>query len=244
LRIAKKQTIIAFFFMTTKQLHSTSIAAILGLFLITENRAFAQQLVSAIIDQPQDQLAQVGSDVTLSVTAPDALLCLWMCNGVELDDQTSTTLTIQNVQIADAGFYSCIVGTSTQIEETTAAQLTVYTVDPDDDEDLVVFATPIVTTGNLGNCPGPYKGYVNYTKTVAEGWGWAPSTNTTVYTASDNTRTNTKVEYAGNYGDIGCAKTNVTIPYPPDSTAYRFTIYFTNAVPSTNYPITLVGFNP
>jgi hypothetical protein len=214
------------------------------LFIITEDRAFSQQLSSAVIGQPQDQLAQVGSDVTLSVTAPDALFCQWMCNGVQLDEQTNSTLTIQDVQIGDAGYYSCIVATSAQVEETTTAQLTVYTVDPDDDEDVVVFATPIVGTGDLGNCPGPYKGYVNYTKTVAEGWGWAPSTNTTVYTASDNTRTNTKVEYAGNYGDSGCAKVSVTIPYPPDSTVYRFTIYFTNNVPSTNYPITLVGFNP
>jgi hypothetical protein len=230
--------------MTQKQLPATAIAAILGLFLIMENRAFSQQLSSAIIDQPQDQLAQVGSDVTLSVTAPAALFCQWMCNGAQLTDQTNSTLTIQDVQIADAGYYSCIVAASTQLEETAAAQLTVYTVDPDDDEDVVVFATPIVTTGNLGTCPGPYKGYVIYTKTVAEGWGWAPSTNTTVYTASDSTRTNTKVEFVGNYGDSGCAKTSVTIPNPPYSTVYRFAIYFTNNVPSTNYPITLVGFNP
>src|SRR5580658_1580008 len=110
--------------MTKKQLQLTTIAAMLGFFLITEGAAVAQQLTSAITDQPQDQLVQVGSDVTLSITAPDALFCLWMCNGVQLGDQTNSTLTIQDVQIADAGYYSCVVATSTQIEETTAAQLT------------------------------------------------------------------------------------------------------------------------
>jgi hypothetical protein len=121
--------------------------------------------------------------------------------------------------------------------------LTVYTLDAD--LNIVVFATPIVSSGNIGPCPGPYKGYVNYTKTPAQGWGWTPSTtNTTVFTASDNTRMNTKVEFVGGYGDEGCKKTSVTVPNPPFSPAYRFTIYFTNSVPTTNYPITLVGFNP
>jgi hypothetical protein len=165
-----------------------------------------------------------------------------MCGGVEIDGQTNSTMTIKNVQIADAGYYSCLTATSTQIEETSAASLEVYTFTPDDE--IVVFAAPIVTTGNLGTCPGPYKGYVTYIKTAAQGWGWTPSTNTTVYTATDNNRTNTKVEYGGAYGDTGCQKTSVTVPHPTFSPVYRFAIYFTNNVPTTNYGITLSGFNP
>jgi hypothetical protein len=108
---------------------------------------------------------------------------------------------------------------------------------------FVVYAQPITSTGNLGTCPGPYAGYVNYTPTNGD-WGFAPLTNTTVFTAGDTNRTNTRVEYVGDYGDSGCAQTTVTIPNPPYSPAYRFSIYFTNDVPSTNYPITLSGFSP
>jgi len=113
------------------------------------------------------------------------------------------------------------------------------------DSSVVVYGTPVSGGGSQGTCPGHYVGYVNYTKTVAQGWGWEPSTNATVYTASDGGgRTNTKVEYVGKKGDTGCNQTSVTVPYPAPSAAYRFTIYFTNNVPTTNYPLNLSGFNP
>jgi hypothetical protein len=111
---------------------------------------------------------------------------------------------------------------------------------------ITVFGAPYAGGGSQGSCPGPYAGYVNYTKTVSQGWGWAPIAGATVLTASDGSgRTDTKIQYVGNYGDNGCNQTTVTIPYPPMSTKYRFTIFFTNNVPTTNaYPITLTGFNP
>jgi hypothetical protein len=111
---------------------------------------------------------------------------------------------------------------------------------------IIVLGTPYPGGGSQGSCPGPYTGYVAYTKTVSKGWGWAPITGATVLTAADGSgRTDTKIQYCGAYGDAGCAQTTVTIPYPPYSPVYRFTIYFTNNVPtSTNYPIVLTGFNP
>jgi hypothetical protein len=110
---------------------------------------------------------------------------------------------------------------------------------------IIVYGTPYPGGGSQGTCPGPYVGYVNYTKTVSQGWGWAPTAGAKVLTAADGSgRTDTKIEYYGAYGDGGCAQTTVTIPYPPYSPVYRFTIYFTNNVPtSTNYPIVLTGFN-
>lgn len=108
-----------------------------------------------------------------------------------------------------------------------------------------ILALPSSIPGSNGVCPGAYVGCVTYTKTVSQGWGWKPDTNTTVHTASDGGgRTDTKVEYAGKSGDHDCAQTSVTIPSPTSSTAYRFTIYFPNNVPTTNYPIILSGFNP
>jgi len=110
---------------------------------------------------------------------------------------------------------------------------------------IIVFGTPLLSGGSQGSCPGPYVGYVPYSKTISKGWGWAPTVGVTVLTATDTNRTDTKVQYLGLYGDNGCAQTTVTIPYPPFSPAYRFWIYFANNAPtSTNYPIVLTGFNP
>jgi hypothetical protein len=109
---------------------------------------------------------------------------------------------------------------------------------------VVVFGAPISGGGKQGTCPGKYAGYINFTKTISQGWGWTPSTNTTVFTASDGSgRTDTKISYLGMYGDTGCNQTTVTIPNPPFSPSYRFTIFFPNSVPTTNYPIALSGFN-
>lgn len=109
-----------------------------------------------------------------------------------------------------------------------------------------VSLAPTTASGTIPGCGGNYVGYVSYTKTVANGWGWAPDTNnTTVFTASDGGgRTNTKIRYQGKNGDTNCGMTTVTVPNPPFSAAYRFTIYFTNNLPTTNYPILLNGFQP
>ena len=107
---------------------------------------------------------------------------------------------------------------------------------------ITAFATPVVSTGTNGLCPGGYTGYVIYTKTVAQGWGWAPTN--TVHTATDTNRTDTKVEFLGKLNDIGCNQTTVAIVQPCPSTKYRFTIYFPNNVPTNSYPITLSGFAP
>ena len=103
----------------------------------------------------------------------------------------------------------------------------------------------MVSSGSNGVCPGSYAGYVIYSKTVANGWGWAPSTNTTMFKAVDGGgRTDTKVEFIGKSNDTGCNQTTVTIPNPPTSTKYRFKIYFPSNVPTTNYPVVLTGFDP
>ncbi len=116
-------------------------------------------------------------------------------------------------------------------------------LDPDYGGPIIVFGTPILSGGGSGGgCPGNYAGYVNFTKTIAQGWGWAPDPNSTVYTATDNNRSDTNVQYLGKKGDNNCNQTTVTVPYPAYSAVYRFTIYFPDNVPTTNYPITLSGF--
>jgi hypothetical protein len=111
---------------------------------------------------------------------------------------------------------------------------------------ITVFGAPVVSSGGSGNCPGKYSGYVNYTKSVSQGWGWSPITNAISYSVADTNRRDTKIQYVGYYGVMGCAPSSVAIPSPALSPVYRFCVYFPQgmAVPTNAYPITLSGFNP
>jgi len=226
--------------MKRQTLRTYAIAASAGLLLAAGNTVYPQQIgVPDTGDESANQLVLLGQPAAFSVNAVDGDSYQWFCNGSAINGQTNSTLIFENAQISDAGYYSCNVADGTSVMPTISASLEVYTINPE--FLVVVYAQPIVSSGNQPPCPGPFKGYVNYLPTNGA-WGFTPLTNTTVFTASDTTRTNTKVEYVGAYGDSGCAKTSVTIPNPPVSPAYRFSIYFTNNVPSTNYPITLSGF--
>lgn len=116
--------------------------------------------------------------------------------------------------------------------------------------DIVVYPLAVVKAHGsaITGCTGGYEGYANYTKTIVNGWGWAPDTNNfTVFTATDTNRTTTKIQYLGRLGDIGCNQTTVTIQNPPASNKYRFTVFFTstNDIPATtNYPLVLHNFTP
>jgi hypothetical protein len=203
-----------------------------------------------IIRQPEDQLVPMNSTATFSVVATNGPLAYqWFRNGNAVDGQTNDTLTISNAQISDVALYSCNVFKDTESVPTRAASLMVFTssIDPQTGVDPVtVYASAVASSGSSGTCPGPYTGYVNYTKTAQQGWGWAPDTTggNTIFTATDTNRTNTKIQYFGAYGDNSCNQTTVTVPNPPISPVYRFSIYFTNNVPTNAYAITLNGFKP
>jgi hypothetical protein len=229
--------------MKRQQLRLFAIGTSAALLIGAGGSAYPQQIgVPDVGDGAWNQLVQLGDTAIFSVNAVQGGSYQWLCNGAAIAGQTNSTLTFENTQISDAGYYSCNIANGADVSPTISASLEVYTINPDF-FGVVVYATPIVSPGDLGTCPGSYAGYVNYLPTNAA-WGFTPLTNTTVFTASDTTRTNTKVEYVGAYGDSGCAQTTVTIPNPPFSPAYRFAIYFTNNVPTTNYPITLSGFSP
>ena len=203
-----------------------------------------------IIIQPEDQLVPMGSNATFTVIATNGTLAYqWLRNGVAIDGQTNSSLTVENAGVNDVGYYLCDVYKDMETVPTRAASLMVYTssIDPQTGVDpITVFGLPVSGSGSQGTCPGPYAGYVNYTKTIAHGWGWAPDTSNgnTIFTATDTNRANTKVEYVGKYGDNGCNQTTVTVPNPPISPVYRFTIYFASNVPTNAYAITLDGFKP
>jgi hypothetical protein len=207
-----------------------------------------QSAFPMIIAQPTDQCVPLGSSATFTVVATNGPLTYqWLREGVPIAGQTNSSLTIANAQISDVAHYSCNVSQGLEVVPTRAASLMVYTSDTDPQtgiDPITVFGAPSCGSGTQGTCPGAYIGYVVYANPTTNAWGWAPQTNTTVYTATDTNRINTNVQYVGAYGDIGCNKTTVTIPYPAFSPVYRFAIFFTNNVPTNAYPITLVGFNP
>lgn len=205
-----------------------------------------------ILLQPEDQLVRIGSNAVFAVDATNGPLAYqWFHNGSALNGQTNATIVIPNAQVSDVGFYSCNVIKITDEEAvpTRFASLMVFTnsINPQTGVDpVVVFSFPVFGNGSQGSCPGKYAGYVNYTKTAQQGWGWTPDTSNsnTVFTATDTNRTDTKIQYVGMYGDIGCNQTSVTVPNPAFSPVYRFTIFFTNNVPTNAYGITLDGFLP
>lgn len=222
------------------------------------------------VDAPEDQAAFENENVTFTAEPKIGDLSFqwlrqWPDKVELLKGETGSSLTLSKVGIGDVGHYLCAVMQGDQIRLTPAAALTVCvesstartsnkksgggqtfsTMSGDyGGGTLTLFGPPVFSGGSQGTCPGSYAGYVNYTRPVSQGWGWAPSTNTTVHTASDNNRTDTKVQFGGKYGDVGCNQTSVTVPHPTYSPKYRFTIYFPNNVPTNAYPITLTGFDP
>ena len=260
--------------MKTRIAHIVSLTAITGFLALTPNilpaqttdpllaNSLDQSVFPEITTQPLDQAVPAGTNVVLSVQANNADSCQWLRNGAPLAGQTNSTLEIDNVGLNSVGLYSCDVfnggPNSGNMVPTRAASLQIETANSPSTMTssamtasmpaggpITVMGTPYPGSGSQGSCPGPYTGYVAYSKTVSQGWGWTPVSGATTLTAADGSgRTDTKIQYFGAYGDNGCGQTSVTIPYPPYSPAYRFTIYFTNNVPTNAYPINLTGFNP
>jgi hypothetical protein len=197
-----------------------------------------------ITRQPIDQAIRLGSNAVFSTQATNGNLTFqWFRNGAAMEGQTNSDLALENVGIGDVGFYTCnITKSGGESVPTRTASLNVFTDGAGGP--ITVYALPVSSTGSQGNCPGAYAGYVNYIKTVSQGWGWAPTAGDTLHTAADLSRLDTKVQYVGKNGDSGCSQTLVTVPSPTYSLKYRFTIFFTNNVPTNSYAITLTGFDP
>jgi hypothetical protein len=258
--------------------HGIALAATVGLVLATHAQTtLDQSLFPTILQQPVDQCVPVGAPATFSVEATNVDSYQWYFNGIVLDAETNSSMTIPSVSTANVGYYSASVIKGAEAVPTRSANLNAYTVggstppltsastpssktmsaststtsmsmstDMGSGGPITVFGLPVVSSGGSGSCPGKYSGYVNFTKSAANGWGWAPSTNTTIHTSTDTNRFDTKVQALGDYGDNFCNLTTATVQSPPMSPVYRFTIYFpTNTVVPTNaYPITLSGFDP
>jgi hypothetical protein len=194
-----------------------------------------------ITAQPVDRDVEMGGSTTLSVEATGESY-QWLRNGVAIEGQTNSALTLKNMGTNDVGYYSCYVIKGTEVVPTRSANVTMSLLLSGGS--TIVFGTPMQGSGSSGTCPGAYAGYVNYMKTVSQGWGWVPTVGETVHTATDENRSDTKVVYLGKYSDNGCAPTSVTVPHPTMSPKYRFTVFFPCNVPTNSYALTLTGFDP
>jgi len=251
-------------------LRGIAIAAIAGFVpTLHAQDSTDQSQYPTILSQPVDQCVPVGSPVTFSVTASNVDSYQWYKNNVLMDGQTNSSLTIDSAQISDVSYYSAAVMKGNDAVPTRMANLNVYTTSSstttttksrfamtqsmsgtmsamDSGGSITMYGTPI--TGNGGNtnsCPGRYSGYVNFTKTTSQGWGWAPTAGASSHTATDNNRSDTRVTFLGYYMDPGCGTNSVSVTNLI-SPVYRFGIYFPvgTQVPTNTYAITLTGFDP
>jgi hypothetical protein len=82
-----------------------------------------------ITTQPQSQMIQSGSNVSFTVAADGAspLGYQWQFNGQNLDGQIAASLSLTNVQFANAGGYSVVVTNAYGSTNSAVAQLMVFT---------------------------------------------------------------------------------------------------------------------
>jgi len=81
--------------------------------------------VPVITVQPASTTRDPGQTATFTVAATGATTYQWQKNGVNLAGKTTATLTLANVQLADAGFYTVVVGNAAGTVTSSAAQLVV-----------------------------------------------------------------------------------------------------------------------
>ena len=88
-------------------------------------------VLPTITTQPIGRAVIVGSNVTFSVAATGSPLAYqWLFNGAAISMATNTTLTLTNVQLADAGSYSVLVSIFTAGIVSSNAALSVFPPGP------------------------------------------------------------------------------------------------------------------
>jgi hypothetical protein len=105
-----------------------------------------------ITSQPQATVVTEGNTATLAVTAAGSapLTYQWWLNGNRVAGATSSTLTIANVQLANAGYYSVVVSNSYGSVASAAAELTVIST-PTADVSPPPYPTPPATDAGKDN---------------------------------------------------------------------------------------------
>src|SRR5437899_1678813 len=107
--------------------HTIALAAILGFSLTTQAQDETDQTqFPAITRQPVDDALPVGSSTTFSVDTTNADSVQWLRNGIAIDGQTNSTLTIAAAGTNDVGYYSAMIIKGSEVVPTRSASLNVY----------------------------------------------------------------------------------------------------------------------
>lgn len=212
-----------------------------------------------IVCHPETQVVYVSNSVTFTAGAENPpvtsigpgfkyqwqILPAGKKNYLNIPGATNDSFTIYSATTNDVALYRVMVNSQNGTSTSEPACLLVYTTN----SPLTVYGSPIVYGGNSA-CMSGYAGYVNFKKSVAQGWGWVPdhTGGNTNHSATDNNRGDTKVQAGGDVDDVFCAQTTIANTHAgspaPEDNKYRFTIYFPNHVPTNAYAITLNGFLP
>ncbi len=109
--------------------HGLTAAQVLNHYFEGLVNATASASVPIITSQPQSLPSYVGGSVTLSVGTVSALPVTnqWYEGSSPLLNQTNSTLTLNNLQLTNAGNYSVVIGNANGTTNSAAAVLTVNT---------------------------------------------------------------------------------------------------------------------
>ena len=113
--------------------------------------------------QPQSQIITAGSNVTFSVAASGSspLFLQWTRNGTNLPNATNATLTLTNVQIAQAGSYqawaSNAVGTALSDTATLIVPYPITITSQPQGQSVFPYASVIFSVGASGSSPLGYQ---------------------------------------------------------------------------------------
>ncbi|HTV40669.1 MAG TPA: LamG-like jellyroll fold domain-containing protein [Candidatus Sulfotelmatobacter sp.] len=109
--------------------HGLTAAQVLKHYFAAELNASPATSRPIIITQPQSQSSFVGGSATFTVTAVSGLSTTnqWYEGSTPLPGQTGTSLTLNNLQLTNAGNYSVVVGNANGTTNSLSATLTVST---------------------------------------------------------------------------------------------------------------------
>jgi autotransporter-associated beta strand protein len=111
--------------------YGLNASQVLAHYYVGEVNAFPSNSAPLIVTQPQPQATYPGGTATFSVSAVSALAVTnqWLKNGSPISGQTGSTLTLNNVQAADATTYSVIVGNANGHVTSAAVSLSLFAPD-------------------------------------------------------------------------------------------------------------------
>jgi hypothetical protein len=204
---------------------------------------------------PEDAVVPTNGIACFTVVAQDdqkkaaPLYFQWQKNETIIPGATQASLILSNVQIADVGFYSCLVYRG----NTNAKPIVVRGIEPDaPGARLFVYSgTNTVVSGpyqpGTGNksCIGSYLGRVTFKVPGTQSTWFSRPAGTTQCTITDTSGYSTpysaKVEAVESYSLWSTCKVQ-TVTFPtkaPPTYKYQFTTYVTSGAPPSGSTLTL-----